>query len=63
MTANGSMNQSGHSSYEELKVVIHERLLDSIDLSRANMLEEVALKEECERRESTGMCPVNPVLN
>lgn len=63
MTANGSMNQSGHSSYEELKVVIHERLLDSIDLSRANMLEEVALKEECERRLRALLESVQPPIS
>ena len=36
--------------YAELKVSIHHRLLDSIDLGRANKLDRDALERECDRR-------------
>ena len=50
MSSDGSMNGSNNGSYNELKVVIHERLLDSLDLSRANALDDRVLKNECEQR-------------
>ncbi len=36
--------------FDSLKVAIHHRLLDAIDLTKANRLEEPALIEECTRR-------------
>ena len=36
--------------YDALKVAIHQRLLDAIDLTKANRLEETALVQECTHR-------------
>ena len=37
-------------SYDQLKLAVHQRLLESMDLNRANKLNEPALQIECERR-------------
>ena len=41
---------SSSGSYDQLKLAVHQRLLESMDLNRANKLEEPALQIECERR-------------
>ena len=41
---------SDDGPFDALKVAIHQRLLDAIDLNKANQLEEPALVEECTRR-------------
>ena len=62
MSSNGSMNGSNRGSYNELKVAIHERLLDSLDLSRANALEDSVLKSECEQRVRQMLDSVEPPI-
>ena len=52
MTVDPANAESGKvgDSFDELKLAIHQRLLESMDLNRANKLEQPALQLECERR-------------
>jgi pilus assembly protein CpaF len=50
-------------AYGELKVVIHERLLDSLDLTRANGLDDDVLRVECETRVRSLLDGVRPAIS
>ena len=65
------MTSVGHSpaapggpsdDYGDLKVAIHERLLDSLDLARANDLEETVLRTECENRVRAILAGIKPAI-
>jgi pilus assembly protein CpaF len=63
MSQNGSSTVSPNGSsdaYGELKVAIHERLLNSMDLARANGLEESVLRAECESKVRSILDGVKP---
>lgn len=53
MTAAMGENGVGRTlldSFDELKLIVHRQLLESMDLDRASKLESAALNDECERR-------------
>jgi len=53
VTSHPPSHDDSFDQYSELKVAIHERLLDSLDLTRANALDEELLRGECETRVRT----------
>ena len=65
MTQAGSAINASNGSpdaYGELKVVIHERLLDSLDLTRASDLDDDVLRIECETRVRSLLDGVRPAI-
>ena len=48
--SNPISSDDAHDQYAALKVAIHERLLNSLDLARANDLDEEVLRGECESK-------------